>query len=580
MKKNTIIIDERTEVNDALKLLAQKDINEVPVTKDEKIIGVFHLKNYIQALQNAAFKQTDVVTKWMSETYRTVSENESMFKIAETPTYVTDETQNLIGVVDESARHSFCTQQNEKIKSLEETIKWYELSFNTAYEGLAVVDKQGVIQIFNEAYSRYVGVSQKEAVGRPADTVIDGTRLPVVLQTGVPERSQAHRLQGHNLVVHRLPIWKNNEVVGAVGMLVYEGVSEIYQVIERMEQLDRGMQYVKQKLDSKLKVSMKDKVRFEDILGDSQVISQTKKLAIKASKTKATVFISGESGVGKEQFANAIHDMGVTAEGKFVSVNCASIPENLIESELFGYEEGTFTGAKPGGKIGKFELADGGTLFLDEIGEMPLNIQAKILRVLQERKVYRIGAHDGIPVDIRIIAATNKNLKQMVKEGDFREDLFYRLYVIPIHIPPLRIRREDIPPIVAHKLQELSKKYHMEEKTIDKKLLSKFNQYDWPGNVRELTNVLERLFVLSEDQHITNNEFSNILFPENEMKTPKLIFDQQRRFENMEEQMSKEEKQAILSALEKTDGNKSQAAKILNISRATLYNKLTRFKIN
>ncbi|MEI3613621.1 sigma 54-interacting transcriptional regulator [Pseudogracilibacillus sp. SO30301A] len=580
MKDNNLSINEKLTVRNAIHLLIEEDLDEVPITKNNRIIGVLQLKHYFQALKNGKFSETDVVTMWMSHSFHTINYQATMDKIDQTPVYVIDDEQRMLGVIDNQVLHAYYQQKQEENIALEETIRWYELSFDTAYEGLTVVDKNGIIRIFNEAYSRYVGVSREDAIGRKVDTVIEGTRLPVVLKTGVPERSQAHRLQGHHLVVHRLPIWKDNEVIGAVGILLYEGVSEIYQVIERMEQLDRGIKYVQQKLDTTTETRIEDKVRFEDILGDSPIISRTKQLAIRASQTKATVLISGESGVGKEQFANAIHDMGITSDGKFVSVNCAAIPENLIESELFGYEDGAFTGAKPGGKIGKFELANGGTLFLDEIGEMSLPIQAKILRVLQERKVQRIGGDDTIPIDIRIIAATNKNLKQMVTEGDFREDLYYRLYVIPIDIPPLRERKEDIPLMVAHKLRSLSKQYNMKEKTIDKTFLSKFHQYDWPGNVRELMNVLERLFILSDDQHILFATYENILFPENEVMPPDLVTPYQNRNKKIKDSLIEDEKRVILTALEKTNGNKSEAAKLLNISRATLYNKLTKLKLN
>ncbi|MDY0394997.1 sigma 54-interacting transcriptional regulator [Virgibacillus halophilus] len=222
----------------------------------------------------------------------------------------------------------------EELHQTKEKVKWYELGFDTAYEGLTVVDEYGVIQLFNENYSRFVGVSKEEAIGKKAADVIDNTRLPVVLKTGVPERSQAHRLQGQDLVVHRLPIWKNNRIVGAIGVLVYEGVSEIYQVIERMQKLEE--KHMPTDENGKPSVAVKSsQVRFEEILGDSPAISKAKKIARKAAKSKATVLITGESGVGKEQFARAIHDAGLTGKHPFISVNCAAIPENLLESELF-----------------------------------------------------------------------------------------------------------------------------------------------------------------------------------------------------------------------------------------------------
>src|SRR5699024_2373405 len=434
----------------------------------------------------------------------TVNKDFSMTALIDTPVYVVEDGQ-FLGEISNVELHDFQKAMLEKKANQKELMKWYELCFDTAYEGLTVVDEHGVIQIFNETYSRFVGVPKEEAIGKKADKVIDSTRLPMVLKTGVPERSQAHQLQGQNLVVHRLPIWSNNEVIGAVGMLVYEGVSEIYQVIERMERLE-SLEAERSLVNnnSKTPYNMDEKqMRFEDILGESLIISETKHIARKAARTKATVLISGDSGVGKEQFARAIHDTGITSQVNFVSVNCAAIPDNLLESKLFGYAKGAFTGANTKGKIGKFELAHNGTLFLDEIGDMPMAMQVKILRVLQERTVERVGGTTSVPVNFRLIAATNKDLKSMVVKDDFREDLYYRLFVIPIHIPSLKDRKQDIPIIIAHKMQQLADTYGVPEKTIDQQILRLMSEYDWPGNVRELMNILERLFVLTDGDHIT-----------------------------------------------------------------------------
>lgn len=574
MKDNYVMLTKDTLLRDAINLLMQVDLYELPVVEKGKIIGVFQVKSYLHALQGKTLNQTDEIKAWLTQTYSTVNVNERMEYIESIPTYVLNDELELVGVIDSTSRLDYYRSFIQQKTVLEEVIKWYDLSFDTAYEGLAVVDSEGIIRVFNDAYSRYVGISKEEAIGKKAAHVIENTRLPVVLKTGVPERSQAHTLSGHDLIVHRLPIWHNNEIVGAVGMLVFEGVSEIYDVIQRMEQLElRNNQLMP---SSNSKSNYRRQVRFEDILGDSECMTRTKNIAIKASKTKATVLLTGESGVGKEQFAKAIHDMGITSENNFVSVNCAAIPDNLIESELFGYEDGSFTGARRGGHIGKFEQANKGTLFLDEIGEMPLNIQVKILRALQEREIERIASRKTIPLDIRVIAATNQNLKQLVKQGKFREDLFYRLNVIPIEIPPLKKRITDIPLIVSYKMKELAEKYGQEAKTIDEKLIRLFYTYDWPGNVRELMNVLERLFVLTERSHISADEYSYYLLEESGSD-----FDLQSAvsYKAIEAELIEQEKHAIMIALEEADGNKSLAAKNLNISRATLYNKLSRFQI-
>lgn len=576
MNKIYSTIDYQAIISDALDLIMQVDLSELPILKDGKVIGVFNYKYYLHALANEKINKSDQITNWMTRTYSFTSEKSYMTQIELTPTYILDEGGELCGVVDKTSQINFYQSYFNENRELNRLIKWYELSFSEAYEGITVVDKNGVIQIFNEAYSRYVGVSKEEAIGKRASEVIENTRLPIVLKTGIPERSQAHKLKGQNLIVHRLPIWQNNQVIGAIGMLVYEGISEIYQSIERMEDLEGSVKFPREK-SNLIDKKQKNKVRFEDILGNSKAISMPKQLAIKASKTRATVLITGESGVGKEQFAHAIHNKSLTEGKNFVSVNCAAIPKDLIESELFGYEEGSFTGAKQGGSIGKFEQAEDGTLFLDEISEMPLDVQAKILRALQEREIVKIGGRVAMPINIRVVAATNQNLEEKVKAGEFREDLYYRLNVIPLNIPSLKERKEDIPLIIAHKLKDLARAHQMKEKTMDEKIIRDFYLYSWPGNVRELFNILERLFVLTTSEHIYYEDFLKLVDLKLDRSTHYRSFETQSLNRN-DEQAS--EIRVIKETLSRLKGNKTETAKRLGISRATLYNKLNRYGLN
>lgn len=571
MNKAPVALNHRTTIRDALQLFKETNKTVLPVVEEGRLIGVLRLGECMDL--NNGLTWEDSIKQMIHSIRTTVSRNFRMTELIETPIYVVEEEEKkLIGEIDSAELLHFNKNLFEELEQKKEQLKWFELCFDTAYEGLTVVDADGVIQLFNETYSRFVGVSKGEAIGQMAEHVIDNTRLPIVLKTGIPERSQAHRLQGQDLVVHRIPIWNENKVIGAVGMLVYEGVSEIYQVIERMELLEEGKS-IRKDIIQPLHTYEK-KVRFEDILGESLVISETKKIARKAARSLATVLITGDSGVGKEQFARAIHDSGITSHGKFVSVNCAAIPDNLLESELFGYAKGAFTGASKNGKAGKFELAHDGTLFLDEIGDMPIAMQAKILRVVQEKRVERVGGTTSIPVNFRLITATNRNLKQMVDKGEFREDLYYRLYVIPIHIPPLRERKQDIPLVIAQKMQHLAEEYEVPEKTIDMQIIRLMYTYDWPGNIRELMNVVERLFVLTEGDHITVQDMPEPLFIERQ-------HNQIKRKDNdaLKAAMEKEERDEIETALQQASGNKSQAAKLLGISRATLYNKLSRLSV-
>lgn len=567
-------LNQTSTLHEALQMFGKTGRASLPVVERGFLIGLLQLKDCMEQLSHG-LSWTISIKEMVTSACSTVKSDFLMTELVETPTYVVNEENELIGVIDGAELLLFNQVIATDLYREKELVKWFELCFDTAYEGLTVVDADGVIRLFNESYSRFVGVSKEEAIGQNADQVIDNTRLPVVLKTGIPERSQAHRLRGQNLVVHRLPIWKENQVIGAVGILVYEGVSEIYQVIERMELLD-GDNNRRKKLMPITPSVQEKKVRFEDILGDSLVISETKNIARKAADSMATVLITGESGVGKEQFARVIHDTGITNQGEFISVNCAAIPDSLLESELFGYEKGAFTGASIEGKAGKFELAHNGTLFLDEIGDMPMAMQVKILRVIQEKKIERVGGTTSIPINFRLITATNKNLKQMVAKAEFREDLYYRLFVIPIHIPPLRDRKQDIPIIIANKIYHLAEAYGISEKTIDQPIIQLMHTYDWPGNIRELMNVLERLFVLTEGDHISIKNIPQSLFPEHQQPAMEA---QHKRSETLKVAMAEEERDDIERTLKQVKGNKSQAAKLLGISRATLYNKISRFSI-
>lgn len=565
------------KVKDAFRLLASGKSLELPLVKEGKVIRVVNMSDCLAAVEKG-LDWHEPIGLIGSMDFQTVNENCLILELDRCPLYVVcDETNELKGVITHKellAIYQSVVQQYDKSKEINE---WYQLCFDTAYEGLAIVDEAGVIQLFNETYSRYVGMSKEEAIGLPVEQVIENTRIPIVLTTGIPERNQIHRLQGQEMVVHRMPIWKNGQVVGAVGMLIYEGVSEIQKIMTKKGKLE------KQKVElqnHRFKSTSRKRLSFEEILGESPAISQTKKIARKAALSKAPVLITGESGVGKEQFARAIHDTGIMRNGRFVSVNCAAIPDNLLESELFGYTEGAFTGAQKGGKTGKFELAHQGTIFLDEIGDMPLTTQVKILRVIQEKEVERIGGIDPIPVDFRIIAATNRNLGQMVRNGEFREDLYYRLHVIPLHIPPLRERKKDIPLLIANQLPILCETYGVTQKTIDKDVMQLFFRYHWPGNIRELLNVLERLFALTSESHVKVSDLPKEFFQIEKIQTYRTnssLLNERREVRQLAQE--EEEKSVIESVLLEVNGNKSEAAKRLGITRATLYNKLCRYKM-
>lgn len=322
------------------------------------------------------------------------------------------------------------------------------------------------------------------------------------------------------------------------------------------------------------KINKDYKITLDNIIGDSEIMEYTKQKALIASKSNSTVLITGESGTGKELFARAIHNHSDRTDYPFVAVNCAAIPDNLLESELFGYEEGAFTGAKKGGKLGKFELAHKGTIFLDEIGDMSIHLQGKLLRVLQERELDKIGGKSNIFIDVRIIAATNKNLEELVKNGHFREDLYYRLKVIPLNLPSLRERKEDIPLLIEYMINDYAHKLNKDVIGIEKDASKMLVDYSWPGNVRELQNIIEYSINMS-----TSSLLKLDIIPNNIKST---CYNQQSQREEEIKTLEDLEKEEISKAINKYKyykKDKELVAKALGISRATLYRKLEKYNL-
>lgn len=309
------------------------------------------------------------------------------------------------------------------------------------------------------------------------------------------------------------------------------------------------------------------------IVGEHRKVREAKEFVLKAAQSSSTVLLLGESGTGKGLYARAIHSGGARREGPFVKVNCGAIPENLLESELFGYEEGSFTGAQKGGKPGKFELAHQGTIFLDEIGDLPYNMQAKLLRVLQEKEIERVGGRHSIPVDARIIAATNKDLREEVRRGNFREDLYYRLDVLSICVPPLREITSDIPLLMENLLERICQKLHLPPKTVREEVVSVFCRYPWPGNVRELENILERLLNLVEGD-VISVEHLPLHFWQH-VQTSRCLA----AGHSLQKLTAELEREAIENALRTTGNNRSKAAELLGLHRSTLYEKLNRYNL-
>lgn len=436
--------------------------------------------------------------------------------------------------------------------------------FNNTSECLVLVDREGHICKMNTAYADFLGIDSQAIIGTPVEDVIENTRLHIVLETGVSEMEQIQEIHGKEAITSRIPLFYSGEVIGALGVVVFKDRTEINMLYTKIINTLRERDAYKKRLAKAL--GYYDPL--DNIIGKNPKILLLKDMITRISTSDSTVLITGETGTGKEVFANTIQETSTRKDNSFIKINCAAIPESILESELFGYEDGAFTGAKKGGKIGKFEMADGGTIFLDEIGDMGITMQSKILRVLQEQVVERVGGYSPKKIDLRVIAATNHNLADKIKKGDFREDLYFRLNVVPLEIPPLRERLDDMELLCKYFIEIFNKKFGIYIEKIDDEAMGYLENYSWPGNIRELENVIENAYNFVESDHISINQL------------PEKITRQKTRIKTgLSKMMEEYEKEIIESALEQCLGNKCKTAKLLEINRTNLYHKLNKYNL-
>lgn len=447
--------------------------------------------------------------------------------------------------------------EEKKTHKINLLAKELEVLLDSIDMGVVSVDIKGNILHYNSKSMSIFDIKSKGEDISHIEKLLDNLELQSIIESKkqIKNKQFYYNVNGNSLrgIYNANPILVEGEVVGLV--LTFSKMNEIINVVNQVTGTNLEM-------------------TFDDIIGESSSIGSVKKYAGKAAKSTSTILIQGESGTGKELFARAIHFSSHRRNSPFIPINCAAIPENLLESELFGYEEGAFTGAKKGGKTGKFELANQGTIFLDEIGDMPLHLQTKLLRVLQENLIERIGAKRFIPIDVRIIAATNKNLDDMVREGAFRDDLYYRLNVIPIYIPPLRERKADIHVLADRFLDKFNCKLNKNILKIDEEVINIFMEYCWPGNVRELENTIEYSVNMASSDSITKNDLpKRIRIPEYKIGS---------KNEERIIPIKELEKKEIIKAIEKFGRSKKdieKAAKSLGISRATIYRKIREYNL-
>lgn len=454
-----------------------------------------------------------------------------------------------------------------EITNLKEIQTMLQAIIQSSDDAISVVDEEGKGLLINPAYTRITGLETDDIIGKPATADIsEGESMHLkVLQTRKPIRGVNMRVgpSKREVIVNVAPIIVNSRLKGSVGV-----IHDMTEIRSLMKELDRARSIIR---------TLESKYTFDDIIGDSHEMRISIEQAKLAAKTPVTVLLRGESGTGKELFAHAIHSSSDRKYNKFIRVNCASIAEHLLESELFGYEEDSYTGDRRGGKRGLFEEANHGSIFLDEIGELSGNTQAKLLRVLQENEIVRVGGKESITIDVRVIAATNIHMEKAMLEGKFREDLYYRLNRMPIQIPPLRNHKQDIPAIADRLLVKLNQEYGRNVKGISEVALQRLSVYTWPGNVRELENIISRSMIfmkpgesILDDHHLP---LSMLKHQEPDMiQPPEEVL-------SLADQMERMEKEILASTLKLTKGNKSKTAKQLGISLRTLYYKLEKYEL-
>jgi PAS domain S-box-containing protein len=555
-----IVIDKDGKV-----IIFNKRAQEIMGVKREQAIG-----KYVVEVIPTTRLPLILETRRIEANQEMVLENDR--KIITTRIPIIEENGTLIGAFAVFKDITEVVNLAEELTDLKEIQTMLQAIIHSSDDAISVVDETGRGILINPAYSRITGLTHDQIIGQPATADIsEGESMHMkVLQTrravrGVPMRVGPNKRE---VIVNVAPIIVKGKLKGSVGV-----IHDMSEMKSLNRELNRARELIR-KLEAKY--------TFEDIIGQSDEMMLAIEQAKLGAKTPATVLLRGESGTGKELFAHAIHNASDRKYNKFIRVNCAAISETLLESELFGYEEGAFSGAMRGGKRGFFEEANNGSIFLDEIGELPVNTQAKLLRVLQEKEIVRVGGTKPISINVRIIAATNVNLEKGIAKGSFREDLYYRLNRMPIHIPPLRKRKEEIPPLNERLIQKISQDYGRNVEGITPAALKQIMDYDWPGNVRELENILGRAIIfmkynetLIDVQHLPELKNKQTT-SESSVSQSNVSFLLDRSLSDM---MDEFEGEIIKQTLFRLKGNKTLTAKTLGLSVRNLYYKLEKYNI-
>ncbi|MED1411295.1 MULTISPECIES: sigma-54 interaction domain-containing protein [Bacillus] len=551
-----IVIDREGQVR-----LFNKSAERIIGYKKEEAIG----KYILEVIPTSKLLRI-IRTKQIEVNYELTLENEKKIITTRIPILKEDgEVQGAFAIFKDITE---VVDLAEEVTDLKEIQTLLEAIINSSEEAISVVDEKGRGLVINPAYTKLTGLTEEDIIGKPATTdIVEGESMHMkVLRTRRAVRGIHMKIgqKKRDVIVNVAPVIVDGILKGSVGVI--RDVSEIQKLTN---ELNRARQIIR---------TLEAKYSFDDIVGDSDETTAAIEQAKLGANTPATVLLRGESGTGKELFAHAIHNGSNRKYNKFVRVNCAAISETLLESELFGYEEGAFSGAKRGGKRGFFEEANNGSIFLDEIGELSANTQAKLLRVLQEKEIVKVGGTKAIPINVRVIAATHVNLEKAILEGKFREDLYYRLNKIPIQIPSLRQRKGDIPAIAERLIQKINQDYGRNVEGLTDAAVSYLQSYEWPGNVRELENILGRAIIFMNYNEIyIDVHHLPPLHKEEQVETKQNNLLPELEEKALEHLVTEFEGNIIREYLEKLDGNKTKTAKALGISVRNLYYKLEKY---
>lgn len=579
MTKKVLVLKPNNTFEEAAKLFIENGIDGAPVVdRDGKLISIVTKTDLMKAIFNKLEMNTKLETLDLKKVITINSEMniEDVLKYNVGRLPVMDKNNKIIGIITHT---DFINDLVEKISKKCRDMKNTKLGLTEldsiiecSYDGIYITDGEANTIKINNAYESITGLKRSEVLGRnmkdlEKEGVISQSATLLVLKNRKTTTIQQEFKTGVKVLVSSNPIFdKNGKII-----MVVTNVRDVTQLYELKEQLQKNKE-ITLKYVSEIEEMRTQLLNTSEIVAEDHKTIEIIQLANRIAKVDTTILMLGETGAGKDQIAKHIHKVSKRSKKQFIKVNCGAVPASLIESEFFGYEKGAFTGANKEGKIGLFEMASGGTIFLDEVGELPMDMQVKLLRVLQEMEVVRIGGTKPIKIDVRVLAATNRDLEDMIKKKQFREDLYYRLNVIPLYIPPLRERKHDILPLINFFLTQLNKKYNF-NKVFASDALNCMYEYNWPGNVRELKNIVERAVIMSEDDKIKRSDLPKNIIGSNGMIVTLNTFEEGI---NLKETLDAIEKKLIKKAYDKY-GNVRAAAKSLGIDASTFVRKRQKY---